>query len=130
MSGFFESDLPSETNNFQRVEIDLLIEFMQELKVEFNQNNWSVEEGIYYILAAGLTALQNARQPREISTNESGIIEQLQSEKIRMYGRYSVMKHQVAHLSQEVKSLEVQLAATKSLWEAFRRQSLADERGE
>jgi hypothetical protein len=128
MSGSFETDNPSESNHLQHIEINLLSDFVEELKVEFNQNRWGFEEGFYYVLAAGLAALKNARQPQSISQDESMVIDQLQAERIRMYGRYAAMKHQVAKLLQEVKSLEVQLKATQSLWNALRKQSLIDER--
>lgn len=44
MSSIFVPDQVSESNNFQRVEIKLLIDFMQELKLVFYQNHWSVKE--------------------------------------------------------------------------------------
>jgi hypothetical protein len=130
MSGSIASDQSPESNNFQRIEMNLLTNFIQELKVEFDQNHWSDEEGFVYILAAGLAALQNARQPRLISSDENMVIDQLQSERILIHGRYAIMKYQVAKLQQDVTSLEVQLKATKSLWNALRKQNLVDERSE
>jgi hypothetical protein len=130
MNGFFESDLSPESNNYQRIEINLLADFLQDLNAEFEKNHWTVEEGFYYVLAVGLAALQNSCQSRLILPEESVVIDQLQSERIRMHGRYSVMKHQVAKLQQDVNSLEVQLKATQSLWNALRKQSLVDERSE
>ena len=114
MSDFFQSDLPTESSGFQRIEINLLHIFYQELKTEFDLNRWTDKEGFYHILAAGLAALQNARQPRLRSQDESMIINQLQSERIQMYGRYATMKHQVSELSQEVSHLEAKLKATQS----------------
>jgi hypothetical protein len=130
MKGFFESEPSPESNDYQRIEINLLKDLFQDLITEFEKNHWAVEEGFYYVLAVGLAALQNSCQPRLISSEESMVIDQLQSERIRMHGRYSVMKHQVAKLQQDAKSLEIQLKATQSLWDAFRKQSLVDERSE
>ena len=130
MNGFFASDQSSESNNFQRIQINLLTDFYQDLKVEFEINHWTDEQGFYYVLAAGLAALQNTSQLHLISPNENMVIDQLQSERIRMHGRYSAMKHQLAIFQQEVNSLKVQLKATRSLWDALRKQSLVDERSE
>jgi len=114
MSDFFQSDLPIEPIVFKRIEINLMTNFYQELKKEFDLNRWTDKEGFYYVLAAGLAALQNARQPRLRSQEESMIINQLQSERIQIYGRYAAMKHQVSELSQEVTYLEAKLKATQS----------------
>jgi len=130
MSDFFQSDLPTECNRFQRIEINLMISFYQELKAEFDLNRWTDREGFYYVLAAGLAALQNARQPRLLSQDESIIINQLQSERIRMHGRYAAMKHQVSELLQDVKSLEAQLKATQAQLSALRKQNQASGRSE
>ena len=130
MNGFFASDQFSESNGFQRIQINLLTDFFQELKVEFNLNHWTDEDGFYYFLAAGLAALRNARQPRLISPDENMVITQLQTERIRLHGRYAVMKHRVAKLQQEVNSLKMQLKATQSLWDALSKQNLVDERSE
>jgi hypothetical protein len=130
MSGFFETDTSTEANNIQHIEIDLQNDFMQELKAEFDQNRWGFEEGFINVLAAGLAALKNVQQPRLISQEESMVINQLQAERIGMYGRYAAMKHQVAKMLQEINGLEVQLKATKSLWDALRKQSLIDDRSD
>ena len=130
MNGFFEDKSSTEGENFEKVDLKLLHDFLKELKQEFSQNRWSFEEGFHYILAAGLAALKNARQPNLISPSESMIISDLQSERIRMHGRYSAMKHQVGQLSQQVKSLEVQLKATKNLCEIYRKLSLVENRSE
>jgi hypothetical protein len=130
MSVFFESEPSSESGDFQTIKIDLLTDFLQDLEAEFSEYNWSDEDGILHVLGAGLAALQNARQPRLISPEESLIIDQLQAERIRMYGRYAAMKHQVAQLQRDIKLLEVQLKANQSLWNALRKRSLVVERSE
>jgi hypothetical protein len=84
MNGFFESDSSPESNNYQRIEINLLTDFLQDLNAEFEKNHWTVEEGFYYVLAVGLAALQNSCQPRLISPEESLIVDQLQAERIRI----------------------------------------------
>ena len=88
--------------------------FFQDLKIEFDLNRWTDKEGFYYVLAAGLAALQNVRQHRILSQDESAIINQLQSERVQLLGRYAAMKHQVSELSQEVTHLEAKLKATQT----------------
>jgi hypothetical protein len=114
MSDFFTSDLSIEDNDMERVEIFLMSGFFQDLKIEFDLNRWTDKEGFYYVLAAGLAALQNVRQHRILSQDESAIINQLQSERVQLLGRYAAMKHQVSELSQEVTHLEAKLKATQT----------------
>ena len=130
MSGFFESEPSPEGGDFEKVEINLLADFLHELKKEFVQNRWSYEEGFHYILAAGLASLQNGSHPHLNPAEESLLIHDLQAERIRMHGRYSAMKHQVSRLSQEVKSLGVQLMAAKNLCELYRKLSYVEKRGD
>ena len=130
MSGFFESEPSPEGGDFEKVEINLLADFLLELKKEFAHNRWSYEEGFHYILAAGLASLQNGSHPHSNPAEESMLIRDLQPERIRMHGRYSAMKHQVSRLSQEVNSLGVQLMAAKNLCELYRKLSYAEKRGD
>ena len=116
MIDFFETDPSSSVDDsYKHIEINLLEVFWKALKTLFDANRWNDEEGVQYLLAAGLAALLDESQSTEFMQVESGdqsVIRKLQDEQIRMYGRYAVIKHKVNELVQTIGLLETQLAAT------------------
>lgn len=107
-------NLQNAYDRFQYIEMNLLIGFYKDLKAEFDLYDWDEKEGFYNLLAAGLPALQNARQRKALSQDENFVIGQLQTERIRVHGRYAAIRHQVAELSREVSYAEAKLEATQA----------------
>ena len=117
----FEKDF-FEGAQVEHIQLDLLNDQWIALLTEFAENEWSVEEGMHYILAAGLHAIQNENVLREI---ESGGLDplselnKLQLERARLESRYAVMKYRTYQLLQAVKVLEWKLNAAMTQLEGL-----------
>ena len=126
MQGFFEeSDPLSEVQDeFQHVEIILLMNFWQELRAEIGLHQWSEEQGLRYILAAGLAALRNQRQSESLTQDESvlrTVIRKIHSEQVHLYGRYAEVRHYAGEIKMTATNLEVRLKACKTQLEILRK---------
>jgi hypothetical protein len=126
MQDFFKDTDPLSDAQieFQRVETTLLVNFWQELRTEMDSHQWSEEQGLRYILAAGLAALRNQRQSASLTRGESVLrtaIQQLHNEQANLYGRYAELRHYASELKLTATNLEVQLKACKTQMEILRK---------
>ena len=126
MQDFFaETDPLSETHDeFQQVEINLLIDFWKELKTEIDTRQWGDEQGLRYLLAAGLAALRNQRLSESQSQNKHAlpaVVQKIQNDLINLYGRYAAIRHYAGELKLTNTNLEVQLKASKAQLEILRK---------
>jgi hypothetical protein len=98
------------------IELDLLKDQWDELKNEFQTNEWPDEEGLRFVLAAGLRAIQNQKTAETLvndQTNLAAELERLQTERMYLDGRYAVMKFRAYQFMQACKTLEWKLNASK-----------------
>ncbi len=125
MQDFFEFDPFSENQvKFLHVEIILLMEFWQEIKAEIGLHQWSEEQGLRYLLVAGLAALRNQQHSESLPTDESvlrTVIQKIQREQVLLFGRYADVRHSAAELKMTVTNMEVQLKACKTQLEILRK---------
>lgn len=87
------------------IALDLLEEQWNALRAEFAANQWSEADGLRYVLAAGLRAIQDERAPQES--------ERIQNERMQLEGRYAVMKYRAFQFMQAVQALEWKLNAAR-----------------
>lgn len=107
----------------EHIEFDLLNDQWEALKAEFSENEWPVEEGLRYILAAGLRVIQNENtlDDNKIDKLDPLIeIKKLQSERMRLDGRYAVMKYRTYQFMQAVQVLQWKLNAAKTEMEGLK----------
>lgn len=125
MQDFFESDPLSETQaEFQHIKIILLMEFWQEIRAEIGLHQWSEEQGLRYLLVAGLAALSNQQQSESLPTDGSvlrAVIQEIQHEQVHLFGRYAEVRHSAAELKMTVTNMEAQLKACKTQVEILRK---------
>lgn len=111
-------------SGIKQVEIQVLTDFWQEIKSEFEKNDWEEEEGVRFILAAGLASIQNERLREQIKkeTSDSYLeFQRLQDERMHAYGRYAVMKYRCYQFMQASKTLEMQLNVCRVQVEGLRK---------
>ena len=125
MQDFFEFDPLSEVQDeFQHVEIIVLMNFWQELRAEIGLHQWGEEQGLRYILAAGLAALRNQRQSESLTQDESvmrNVIRKIHIEQAHLYGRYAEVRHYAGELKVTAVNLDVQLKACKTQLQILRK---------
>ncbi len=119
----FEKDF-FEGAQVEHIEFDLLNDQWEALKAEFAENEWPVEEGLRYILAAGLRAIQNESTLDDNRGNKLDPlieIDKLQSERIRLDGRYAVMRYRVYQFMQATQVLQWKLNAATTEMEGLKK---------
>lgn len=126
MQDFFEDGDPlsDDQDEFQRLEVNLLMSFWKELQKEMDLHQWDETQGLRYILAAGLAALRNQRRTEWLTQDESflrTVIQKIQSEQVCIYGRYVDVRHYAGELRMIATSQEVQLKACKTQLEVLRK---------
>jgi len=114
----FEEDFFSNAH-LVHVEVDLLDDLWDEIQSECRANEWPEDEGLRYLLAAGLAAVQ-AERLRQYP-DEASAIEHLQRQRMQTEGRYAVMKYRAYQFMQAAKILEMKLNACRTELEALRR---------
>jgi hypothetical protein len=98
------------------IELDLLKDQWDELKNEFQTNEWPDEEGLRFVLAAGLRAIQNQKTAETLVNDQTNLVselERLQTERMYLDGRYAVMKFRTYQFMQACKTLEWKLNVSK-----------------
>lgn len=96
----------------RHIEFDLLEDIWQELKEEFAKNDWTEQEGLIFLLKAGLRAVRDEQMTKDITNSETlGELRRAQMEQLLLEGRYAVMKYRAFQLLQAVKVLEWKLNA-------------------
>lgn len=126
MQDFFEENgsLSDVQDEFKRVEVNLLVNFWKELRAEMDSHQWSEEQGLRYLLAAGLAALRNQGQVESLPQDENvlrAVIQRMQNEQSYLYGRYAEMRHYAGELKVTATNLDVQLKACRTQLEILRK---------
>ncbi len=110
--GTFEQDFFPDTK-IEHLELDILNDMWQALQEEIAVNNWPTDEGLRYILGAGLAAIRAERQREQIPnlpvTDQKVELERLQRQRLQIDGRYAVMKFRTYQLLQDAKTLAIKL---------------------
>ena len=132
----FEDDFFADAG-MRHIEFQLPKDIWRELQEEFAENGWTEQEGLTFLLKAGLRAVRNEKILGDIKNNESDALSELrrmQMEQLLLEGRYAVMKYRAFQLLQTVKALEWKLNAITAENEgllrtnqAMRSQLLADQ---
>jgi hypothetical protein len=110
--GTFEEDFFPDTR-IEHLEVDILNDLQAALQAEIDANGWAADEGLRFILAAGVAALKAERQ-RDQTQNmpEKDLkmeLERLQRQRMQIDGRYSVMKFRTYQFLQDAKTLAIKL---------------------
>jgi len=108
--GTFEGDFFPDTK-VEHLELDILNDMWQDLQAEIAENSWTVDEGLRFILAAGLAELRAERQreqaqhmPEADLMNE---LDRIQRQRMQIDGRYAVMKFRTYQFMQDAKTLAI-----------------------
>ena len=110
--GTFEADFFPDTK-VEHLELDILNDMWQDLQAEIAENSWTVDEGLRFILAAGLAVLRAERQREQIKNKPLADVEaeldRLQRQRMQIDGRYAVMKFRTYQFMQDAKTLAIKL---------------------
>ncbi|MEJ5201834.1 MAG: hypothetical protein WHV66_06325 [Anaerolineales bacterium] len=112
----FEDDFFTNVG-MRHIEFDILDDVWRELQEEFAENGWTEQEGLMFLLKAGLRAVKDEQMIKGIKHSESGTLKELrraQMEHLLLEGRYAVMKYRTFQLLQTVKALEWKLNAIRT----------------
>jgi hypothetical protein len=121
--GTFEEDFFPDTR-VEHLEVDILNDLQAALQAEIDANGWETDEGLRFILAAGVAALKAERQ-RDQTQNmpEKELkmeLERLQRQRMQIDGRYAVMKFRTYQLLQDAKTLAIKLNVCRTEVENLR----------
>jgi len=111
----FENDFFSGVE-LEHIEFDILSDQWQALQAEIAENEWSIDEGLRYILAAGLAVIQNQQTWEDIESKKADLgseLKRMQAERMQLDGRYAVMKFRAYQFMQTEKILEMKLNVAK-----------------
>jgi hypothetical protein len=117
----FENDF-FDGVKLEHLEFDIFSDEWQKLQAEIARNGWSIEEGLRYILAAGLRVIQSQQTWDDIESNKTDLqseLKRMQAERMQLDGRYAVMKFRAYQFMQAVKILEMKLNAAKTQMEGL-----------
>lgn len=102
---------------------DILSDDWETLQALFVENDWTPEDSLRYVLAAGLAFLQGQAHLAELSHPQADLaaeVKRLQNERMRVESRYAVMKFRAFNFMQAVKLLEMKLNACRSELDGLR----------
>ena len=111
----FENDFFSGVK-LEHIEFDILSDQWQALQAEIAENEWSLDEGLRYILAAGLRVIQSQQTWEDIESKRTDLgseLKRMQAERMQLDGRYAVMRFRAYQFMQAVKILDMKLNVAK-----------------
>ena len=121
--GTFESEFFSGTR-VEQLELKMLNDQWQELQAEFATNDWEIDEGLRFTLAAGLAALRAERRRHQLEDKPEADVRaeigRIQAERMQLGGRYSVMKYRTYQFLQDARTLAMKLKACQSELDGLR----------
>ena len=121
--GTFEGDFFPDTK-VEHLELDILNDMWQDLQAEIATNSWTVDEGLRFILAAGLAELHAERQREQVKNKPlvdlEAELDRLQRQRMQIDGRYSVMKFRTYQFLQDAKTLAIKLNICQTQLENLR----------
>jgi len=110
--GTFEADFFPDTK-VEHLELNILNDMWQDLQAEIATNSWTVDEGLRFILAAGLAELHAERQREQVKNKPlvdlEAELDRLQRQRMQIDGRYAVMKFRTYQFMQDAKTLAIKL---------------------
>jgi hypothetical protein len=96
----------------------------QDLQAEIAENSWTVDEGLRFILAAGLAVLRAERQREQVKNKPlidlEAELDRLQRQRMQIDGRYAVMKFRTYQFMQDAKTLAIKLNICQTQLENLR----------
>lgn len=97
------------------VKVDILNDLWEALKAEFAANEWTEEEGLGHIMAAGLAYLRAERLREEVAAGADlePRYERVLHKWMEMEGRFAVMKYRAYQALQDAKTLSWKLSACR-----------------
>jgi hypothetical protein len=121
--GTFEEDFFPDTK-VEHLELNILNDMWQELQAEIAENSWTVDEGLRFILAAGLAELRAERQREQVKNKPlvdlEAELDRLQRQRMQIDERYSVMKFRTYQFLQDAKTLAIKLNICQTQLENLR----------
>jgi hypothetical protein len=110
--GTFEQDFFPDTKT-EHLELDILDDMWRDLQAEMDANGWQIDEGLRFILAAGLHAIKTERQREQtknmLEEDLKAELDRLQRQRMQIEGRYAVMKFRTFQFFQDAKTLAIKL---------------------
>ena len=104
------------------LEVDILNDLWDALQAEFTENKWGPQDGLRYVLAAGLVYLQagflNSDESQEQNIRFKWI--DILRKRIAMDGHYAVLKYRAHQLEADVKTKAEKLDAYQKELELLR----------
>jgi len=121
--GTFEADFFPDTK-VEHLELNILNDMWQDLQAEIATNSWTVDEGLRFILAAGLAVLRAERQREQVKNKPlvdlEAELDRLQRQRMQIDGRYAVMKFRTYQFMQDAKTLAIKLNICQTQLENLR----------
>ena len=121
--GTFEADFFPDTK-VEHLELDILNDMWQDLQAEIAENSWTVDEGLRFILAAGLAVLRAERQREQVKNKPlvdlEAELDRLQRQRMQIDGRYAVMKFRTYQFMQDAKTLAIKFNICQTQLENLR----------
>ncbi|MCX8025617.1 MAG: hypothetical protein N3A60_10475 [Thermanaerothrix sp.] len=120
----FEQEFFAQTRRVH-LEVDLLDEMWGAIHALCKANGWDEAEGVRFILAAGLAALEEPRQSRSSSASSSSedaaLLERLLQERVEINARYAVMRFRAYQFLKDAQALALRLNVCQQERDELRR---------
>jgi hypothetical protein len=125
----FKRDFFPETER-HTLSFDITSDDWRTLQATIVENGWETDDGLRYLLAAGLAYAQGQARMAALNHPDADLaaeVKQLWTERMQTESRYAVMKFRAFSFMQAVKLLEMKLNACHAELESVR-QALAHSR--
>lgn len=125
----FKRDFFPETER-HTLSFDIASDDWRNIQATIAENGWETDDGLRYLLAAGLAYAQGQARLAALSHPNADLaaeVRQLWAERMQTESRYAVMKFRAFSFMQAVKLLEMKLNACRAELESVR-QALAHSR--
>lgn len=120
----FEQEFFAQTRRVH-LEVDILDEMWEAIRVVCAANGWDEAEGVRFILAAGLAALEEPRQSRPpsagTSSEDAALLERLLRERVEINARYAVMRFRAYQFLKDAQALALRLNVCQQERDELRR---------
>ncbi len=118
MTDEYGGDLEQELFGDARVthlEVDVVSDLWDDLRAEFKQHEWTEEDGLRHIVAAGLAYLRAERIRDDVAAGAEPEprLEQVLHDWMEMHGRMALLKYRTYQSIQDAKVLALKLKACR-----------------
>lgn len=104
------------------IQLEILGSLWDRLQDLFRRREWTQEEGLRMVLAAGLASLEaDDRYQNPTDASLEGNVEGLVLELARLDSEYSAMKYRAFKLAEANRALQIKLAGLKASEQAWQR---------